>query len=961
MDHYTPAPRFHDFDGLTWHEWKEKCQPQWVAFQDSVNDSNRNQIRRLAMSHWHTFKDYEWVEKNLPKLTELDLSDLQDTIIYDDDFAHNIQGKQSSILNDFEAYEQLCNHKTLLDRLEKLWVRHWGCNALHDWKHRHVESGSGSGYDRRDNMEIHSRRKTTSGQTSLDVTSVITECKQLRTLAIRGPSLNPALSQLWRPRQACSKDEGSHAHFCTIVKGLEDNAPDSLRAIEFYQAEFAPRIVKMLRERTNISRVSISFGDILRRFAPAREADVENTKFTMAGETSIHAFSIYDEHSCKYETSVGKFEKKQLHESLNVEIFPPQKSSQRLRDRETRDFLRQWANSPQRTKGQSEPSYILSEKDSLLVEYLVTNRHESPVPGLNYFLVQLADAFNHCDKLSCNDQEVINEIPVSPFSFISPSPHHCHEPPSSSGIFVDDPTGESMQAFCLLHQRFGWAPLWDIDPLVDARNFPWNVGIELPEAESDEERRRTRINTDLIAPIFSAFCTLRYVSIPVRLLIGNRPRSSHTGLYWGDATAGHPADHDDDYTPWLTLPVEAGNDFSHDDDNYDPWDPSSVMAAESLPQREQELAFLAASARVGAATPFTGQASIAACADELVIRYPDWMGQLLIPRNTAAADDDGAEGREEEKEEEDDEEGLRFGRALLKREARGWQAWWRDTALRFTRLRRLRIRMPRYFDEFSSAALAVLLQQTKSDGGGWRGRWRVAFDGDPSMRAKQGGDVMMEFVVREWVKKGGKKVMQFSEREVAGSEQLVVADDLDVPRWFREMREGQRRRAWTEFVEMMRELGVLDSTTTTGEEDALIEATPDEEWDRLASESFVSTPDLRMPETPPRTPTPASLPVESITPAQTAPPPQEKSDPSPASVSVQQSGDVVKLESSSKPKKSGKGKATPAKQSSASKKRTRSSKRDGDEAGESSPLPPPKKAKSGKKSRWERELELLQS
>ncbi|KAL0259771.1 hypothetical protein SLS55_005511 [Diplodia seriata] len=808
------------------------------------------------MSHWHSSKDYEWVEENLPKLTELDLSDLQDTMVCGDDFFEgsypttDSQGELSWKSQDLKTYEQLRSHKTLLGRLEKLWVRHWGCERLHDWRYRHGRSSDGLDHDELANAEIRSRRETADfGQGSLDVTSVISECRKLRTLTIRGPSLNPALSSLWRPHQACAEDEGSHAHFCAVVKGLEDNAPETLRAIEFYQAEFAPRMVEMLRGRTNIRRFSVSFGDVLRRFAPGREPDVsrDDSNQPTAGYTNVSAFSANDKDICKYQTKLGNAKKGGFHGVLNVEVFPPEKTTQQLHDEEIKNYLHQWAKSQLQAAGQIGPDHVLNGKSVLIAEYLLTNRHQSPVPGLNDFLLRLTDAFNHCDNFSFNDQEVINEIPVSPFSFIGLSSQS-----SSPGIFGDAANDEAIQVFRLLHQGFGWAPLWDLDPLLDAHNFPFNVGIEIaaaPEGDNDDDddedgrRATTTITRRLVAPILNAFRTLSHAGVPVRLLLGNRPRSpflSNAGLYWGATAAGHPAD-DGDHTSWLTLPVDDADLVRHGDGGSQP--PTSTATITTVetqrPQKEdeQQLAALDTAAGAAAAAAVNGPNNIAACADELVIRYQDWQ------------------------------------------------------------------------------------------------------------------------------------------------QQVVVAEEEEVSEW-----EGNGL-LWREVV---RELGLLGRSLGVGAvvegegETTLVKATPDDDDDNNAGQNRLvvvdeptTTPppppaasvDLRVPETQASVLTPPSTPPP-VAPAiiEEAPPPSlEERELLLVSEDTHQSEIATELEPepepepSSKPKRPRKGKATPKKPSSATNKRKRSDKGKEPETKEASPPPPPKKAKGGKKTRWERELERLQS
>lgn len=59
-------------------DYRHAGEERWNAFQNSINDSNRHYVQKLAMSHWASIADFQWIEKNLPNLTSMDLSSIKD-------------------------------------------------------------------------------------------------------------------------------------------------------------------------------------------------------------------------------------------------------------------------------------------------------------------------------------------------------------------------------------------------------------------------------------------------------------------------------------------------------------------------------------------------------------------------------------------------------------------------------------------------------------------------------------------------------------------------------------------------------------------------------------------------------------------------------------------------------------------------------------------------------------------
>ncbi|EKG12166.1 hypothetical protein MPH_10730 [Macrophomina phaseolina MS6] len=980
------APGLHHLDSLTRDQWKANCLPKWVAFKESIDRSNRGRVRRLTMSHWHTREDFEWIDENLPNLTELDLSDLQDMIICDGNIPDgNIlvagaRGKLLTACHGYFTWSEVTSLK-LWARLEKIWVRHWGCDRLNDSKHRHVNTDGWIGGREPDGsriqVEIRSRRETHSEEISSDVTGIIGRCEKLRTLAIRGPSLDPDLNRSWRPRQACLEDEGSHAHVCAVVKGLEANAPESLRAVEFYQAEFAPQVIELLRDKARVRRFSISFGDVLRRYSPVREIDIgrddplelaaKHAKYraypSKPEDEECRVHDLYPKASCEYHISQDWKEDSHFHATLDRATFPRRKLLDWLSDKDTRSTLLHWTNSPHRTVAArptdlNEPC-VFNAADAAIARYLVTDRESRPLPGLNDLLLQLSAAFTHCADLSCNDDP--SAVPVSFFSFLAPSPNPLLH--AATGIFGSAANGRDLRAFHRLHRHFAWRPLWDADPLfAPAGNFPWNVGIELPPGGRLEGKR---LAVHVLGPILRGLRSLANVDVPVRLLVGNRPkteRAAATGLYWG---AQQTVQEDDVWaevggegvgTSWLAFPVVDPSLFHRGIGRERFCQPPREKGTQVgvgggvgkgdagwlEPTPEDLMLYAGLDAGEG---PYT----IAGCVDELVVRYQDWTGMLP----------------EGEVEEGDD----KLMKCFLQREARGWQRWWRDYSVAFTRLRKLSIRMPLIFDAYESSGLATLVRN-----GVKRGTWLLR----PMLAAESGH--RLAFVLREWVRTGGPRDVVFTEDEKIGGNQDFKEVGITEHEWWskeREVAEGMRLRET--FFKALDELKIMDS-------EVQVEATPVEEEDTSApayeqsgfssSSPYLSVPNTQVRRSPTPHPSPFARPiipifrpvehgVEEEQPEQSQEI-TELPEKSPTHISEtplepvdEQANQGPSLERASK------GRKVRTKKTNISKKRARAradKEENGADAG--SEEPPSKKTKvekEKKKSRWERELEALKS
>jgi len=63
-------------------DWKYKTmgRHRWLNFQVGINDSNRRYVQKLAMSHWCSIADFQWIQANLPNLISLDLTAIKDFV-----------------------------------------------------------------------------------------------------------------------------------------------------------------------------------------------------------------------------------------------------------------------------------------------------------------------------------------------------------------------------------------------------------------------------------------------------------------------------------------------------------------------------------------------------------------------------------------------------------------------------------------------------------------------------------------------------------------------------------------------------------------------------------------------------------------------------------------------------------------------------------------------------------------
>lgn len=162
---YKYPIQLNDVRDIRLGDWKYRSigSIRWNAFKDSITDSNRNHVQKLAMSHWASIDDFRWIEKNLPSLTSLDLSAIKDFVW---------------------TPEETWTWKMLADacpglfaRIEELEAANWADYTAHS---RIEYSYSYNDYRFKQKFRISRRRD---GGSIAKI--IFPTCKKLKTLAIR--------------------------------------------------------------------------------------------------------------------------------------------------------------------------------------------------------------------------------------------------------------------------------------------------------------------------------------------------------------------------------------------------------------------------------------------------------------------------------------------------------------------------------------------------------------------------------------------------------------------------------------------------------------------------------------------------------------------------------------------------------------------------------------------------------
>jgi hypothetical protein len=146
-------------------DWKHRGvgMIRWMSFMESINDTNRQYVHKLAMSHWASIDDFKWIDENLPSLTSLDISSIKDFVwTPEETWTWNMMAAACP---------------KLFARLEELEVANWADYTAHS---RIEYSYSYNDYRFKQAFRISRRRDGGSV-----ASAIFPICNKLKTLAIR--------------------------------------------------------------------------------------------------------------------------------------------------------------------------------------------------------------------------------------------------------------------------------------------------------------------------------------------------------------------------------------------------------------------------------------------------------------------------------------------------------------------------------------------------------------------------------------------------------------------------------------------------------------------------------------------------------------------------------------------------------------------------------------------------------
>ncbi|KAF1945237.1 hypothetical protein EJ02DRAFT_339143 [Clathrospora elynae] len=194
---------------------------RWMSFKDSTNDANRRYVHKLAMSHWASIEDFQWIEENLPSLISLDISAIKDFVWTPEETWT------------WKMMAEAC--PKLFGRLEEIEVANWADYTAHS---RIEYSYSYNDYRFKQKFRI-SRRRDGGSVANM----IFPMCKKLKTLAIRERYSGFHTWNEWEV----------HQRVCCLIDGVQKYCPDSMTKLRVY--DYAPYRSLFSTDATAWSRI----------------------------------------------------------------------------------------------------------------------------------------------------------------------------------------------------------------------------------------------------------------------------------------------------------------------------------------------------------------------------------------------------------------------------------------------------------------------------------------------------------------------------------------------------------------------------------------------------------------------------------------------------------------------------------------------------------------------------------
>jgi hypothetical protein len=220
---YRQPFRFDDVRDIRRVDWNYRSsgEERWNTFQCSITSSNRFLVQKIALSHWCSIADFQWVEENLPNLRSLDLAAIKDFVWTPDEI--------------WTWKEVIAACPTLFKRLHELEVANWADYQTHS---RVEYSYAYSDY--RFKIEFRMSRRRDGGSIT---NTIFPACTQLKTLGIRGCSGCIAWNE-WEV----------HQRVCSLVDGIVNHCPPTLKTLRIHN--IAPFLSLFLTQTKVLERLS---------------------------------------------------------------------------------------------------------------------------------------------------------------------------------------------------------------------------------------------------------------------------------------------------------------------------------------------------------------------------------------------------------------------------------------------------------------------------------------------------------------------------------------------------------------------------------------------------------------------------------------------------------------------------------------------------------------------------------
>ncbi|KAF2497535.1 hypothetical protein BU16DRAFT_580190 [Lophium mytilinum] len=562
----------------------------------------------------------------------------------------------------------------LFKRLKWLSLRNWADMRYHQLECYKSEPGQP--------WDDYTLRKSDMLRPTYGSWTFLSKCENLETLSIRG---------FYEPDDQKTTPSQVHWNICAFIDCLVENVSPTVSRLELRQSmEWLSLLLEHIVSTTNITKVGIDLGAWLQTYPLDAYSKYELEKPRPLNiSAQVIAASVHNE------INMEELRCERKHEAIvERNDFDRAKTAAQCLGRITRAFelwlaIRAFPLSPEIPDTREVDAQPLHYKNILWPNPSCTSVL-SPLTLVEWFdaarrPVRMSEWGTKAQDMSATDFRPTFRLPI---------------------------------IFRWLHDNLDWQPIFDWTPLIEHTLPTHDPSPDLPTPAVPTPQQ--------LASIKAYFDMLRDASIPLHLLLGNRPDHAST-LYWGSPFLPTP------WQTWLTTPfnlhlkpiaplIQTLSIF------YALADPLSTPTLSTIAARDPLLDTIPPSTLARRASPPGTSQQI--MANKAPLAPPRHLRRSPYPvlhaRNCPLAPPPGAipfplphtklaggpDAAFPDTDPHDPHSLHALARAAAyEREALGWQRFWRAYALEFGALRALRIRMPKSFDNVSSWRLARLLER----------------------------------------------------------------------------------------------------------------------------------------------------------------------------------------------------------------------------------------------------------